>query len=95
MFERLADADRTFIKTQVDAGFYTSEIEVVRDALRRMREEQANIARMHAAIMKGEADIQAGRTAPMTQELIQHLIEDGINRAKTGKPYFSTDAIPQ
>jgi putative addiction module CopG family antidote len=95
MFERLAEVDRTFIKSQVAEGFYTSEIEVVRDALRRMRQEQAQAARFQAAVMEGERAIQEGRTAPLTPELMQRLIEEGISRAKAGKPYFSQDAIPQ
>lgn len=94
MFERLAEADRNFIKTQVDKGFYTSEIEVVRDAVRRMREEKERIARFHAAVMQGEAAIQEERTSLLTPELMHQLMQDGFEASKAGKPYHSQDAVP-
>ena len=94
MFERLADADRNFIKSQVKAGFYTSEIEVVRDAMRKMREEKERIARFHDAIAKGERDIQAGKTQELTQEFMDEIIENGIESAKSGQPYHSQNAVP-
>jgi Arc/MetJ-type ribon-helix-helix transcriptional regulator len=40
MLERLPEADRAFIKAQVAAGYYMSEIEFVRDTIRRRREEE-------------------------------------------------------
>jgi antitoxin ParD1/3/4 len=94
MLERLADADRNFIKSQVSAGFYTSEIEVVRDAMRKMREEKERIARFHAAVAKGEQDIQEGRTQEFTQDVMDEIIENGLARAKAGLPYHSQDAVP-
>ena len=56
MFDRLAKVDREFIKAKVQAGFYTSEIELVRDAIRKMREEdekQAQLAALRKLIMTG------------------------------------------
>ena len=38
MHVRFADVDENFIKTEVQSGFYTNETELVRDAVRRMRE---------------------------------------------------------
>ena len=40
MLEKFADKDRAYIKTKVETGFYTSEIELVLDAVRRMRERE-------------------------------------------------------
>ena len=40
MHIRFAEIDEGFIKSQVESGFYTNETEVVRDAVRRLREEQ-------------------------------------------------------
>ena len=39
MLERLTQKDREFIKHQVASGYYASDIEVVRDAVRRLREK--------------------------------------------------------
>lgn len=94
MHIRFADVDEKFIKNTVEQGFYASETELVRDAVRKMREEKERIARFHAAVMKGEQDIQAGRTTPLTPELMQQLMQEGFDAAKAGKPYHSQGAVP-
>ena len=93
MFERLANADRDFIKSQVNDGFYASEIEVVRDALRKMREEKERISRFHLAVMKGEKDIEEGRTQEFTRSVMDEIIQNSLMRAKNDMPHYSQDAV--
>jgi len=55
--------DESYIKRMVQDGLYNDATEVVRDAVRRMREEDGHRrARLFAAIQAGEDDIDAGRT---------------------------------
>ena len=78
MLEKLPSVDRAFIKSQVKEGYYTSEIEVVRDAVRRLREEQEKITRFKMAVMKGVEDIEAGRVSPYTPEMMRDIIRTAI-----------------
>lgn len=95
MFERLAEADRAFIKHMVSEGLYGSEIEVVRDAVRRLREQQLKQSRLSvSAVMNGEQAIKEGRCREWTPEVMHELIKQGVSRAKAQEPYYSTDAIP-
>lgn len=95
MFERLANADRDFIKSQVSEGVYTSEIEVVRDAIRKMREEKERKAYFHAAIAEGQKAIDEGRTREFTRDVLDEIIQKGIERAKAGLPPHSDFATPK
>jgi antitoxin ParD1/3/4 len=85
MHIRFADRDEDFIKAQVQNGFYSNETELVRDAVRRMREEKERAARFNAAVLQGAKDIAEGRTTPLTPELMQELVQSGIDRAKERK----------
>jgi antitoxin ParD1/3/4 len=61
MHVRFADADERFIQEEVSRGFYVNETELVRDAVRRLREQRQKISPFQAAVMRGVEDIQAGR----------------------------------
>lgn len=87
MHIRFAEADERFIKSQVSEGFYTNETELVRDAVRRMRE--ANEAKLHTLrglIGEAEADLAAGRfkTYQTAEALVADIVEEGQKRLKAG-----------
>ena len=94
MHVRFAEVDENFIKTEVEHGFYTSETELVRDAVRRLREDKQRGNPFYAAVMKGVADIEAGRTTPLTPELMEELKQDGYNRARQGQPSSQRGTTP-
>ena len=50
-----------FIQTQISSGRYNNASEVVRDALRLMEERERKLNALDAALMRGVADIEAGR----------------------------------
>lgn len=54
-----------FVKSKVNAGLYNNASEVVREALRIMREYETvrrlKLKRLKNALAKGEADLTAGR----------------------------------
>lgn len=92
MHIRFAEADKTFIAHQVEQGLFTSETELVRAAVRDMRERQAN--RFYQAIQAGAHDVRHGRTMPLTDALKAEIVENGIKRAEQRKPYTNFDALP-
>jgi antitoxin ParD1/3/4 len=74
--------DDGYIKGQVQSGFYTNATELVRDAVRRMREaDEAKRQRLLRALEIGEADIAAGRTTPYTSELLAQIEADARRHA--------------
>ncbi|NOU45396.1 MAG: hypothetical protein HOO87_17955 [Methyloglobulus sp.] len=95
MHVRFADVDENFIKTEVQGGFYTNETELVRDAVRRMREEKERARRFQEAIAKGIRAVERGETVALTPDLLQEIKQDAIRKARNGEPYSSTDAIPE
>jgi len=95
MHVRFADVDENFIKTEVLNGFYTNETELVRDAVRRMREEKERAKRFQEAVAKGIQAVERGETVALTPDLLQEIKQDAIRKARNGEPYSSTDAIPE
>jgi antitoxin ParD1/3/4 len=95
MHVRFADVDENFIKTEVQGGFYTNETELVRDAVRRMREEKEHARRFQEAIAKGIRAVERGETVALTPDLLQEIKQDAIRKARNGESYSSTDAIPE
>jgi putative addiction module CopG family antidote len=72
MHIELAPVDEKYIKDSVKNGYYRSEAEAVRDAVRRAREqEEAKHSRLLAALEAGEQALRNGQTAPYTPDFIK------------------------
>ncbi len=96
MHVRFADIDEGFIKSQVENGFYTNETEVVRDAVRRLREEkQARHNRLYEAVLKGDAAIERGETVSYSRALMEEMKAEAIERAHQGESVKNPDVIPR
>jgi len=95
MHVRFADVDENFIKTGVQSGFYTNETELIRDAVRRMREEKERARHFQAAVTRGVQAVDRGDTVVLTPDLLHEIKQDGIRKAKNNEPYSCTDAIPK
>ena len=95
MHVRFADEDENFIKTEVQSGFYSDETELVRDAVRRMREEKERARHFQEAIVRGVQAVDRGETVVLTPDLLNEIKRDAIHKAKNDEPYSSTDAIPK
>ncbi len=95
MHVRFADVDENFIKAEVLSGFYTNETELVRDAVRRMREEKERAMRFQEAVIKGIQAVERGDTVALTPDLLQEIKQDAIRKARNSEPYSSTDALPE
>ena len=68
----LPPALEDFVREKVDSGLYQDADEVVRAALRLMRETEAlsqeRLGRLRQELAKGDADIAAGRGVTLTSK---------------------------
>jgi antitoxin ParD1/3/4 len=64
-----------FVKAQLASGRYGNASEVLRDALRLMEERGKKLAAFDAAIMRGIADIEAGRVYD-AEDVFDELLAD-------------------
>ena len=62
----------TFVATLVETGRYNSKSEVLREGVRLVQEREARLAALDAAIARGIADADAGRTKP-AEEVFDRL----------------------
>jgi len=54
----------TFVSKLVETGRYNSKSEVLREGVRLIQERERRLAALDAAIARGLADAEAGRTKP-------------------------------
>jgi antitoxin ParD1/3/4 len=86
MHIRFAEADQQFINAQAQQGFYTNETEVVRDAVRRLREQrEAQQSPFYKAVMRGHEQIERGQTVPFSASLMNEIQGEVVKKAKGGK----------
>ena len=78
--------DAGYIKTMVESGYYSNATEMVRDAVRRMREQDDHYGRLLAALEIGERDITAGRTVPYTPDLLKQIEQEARTHAANNRP---------
>jgi antitoxin ParD1/3/4 len=76
--------DEGYIKAKVEGGYYSNATELVRDAVRRLRELDDKHARLLMALELGECDIAAGRTAAYTPGLLGQIEQEARAHAAQG-----------
>lgn len=88
MLERLTQKDREFIKNQVTAGHYASEIEVVRDAVRRLREKKQaeKLHHLRAIARTGHEQLLRGEGEVLTAVTMNEILQQAKKDHKNGKP---------
>jgi antitoxin ParD1/3/4 len=79
--------------TKVESGYYSNATELVRDAVRRMREQDDQHGRLLAALEIGERYIAAGRTVPYTPDLLKQVEQEARTHAANNRP-ANPDVIP-
>jgi antitoxin ParD1/3/4 len=67
----LTDQQDRWIKSQIDAGYYTNDSEFIRDLIRRDQERSAEIEAIRAALIDGENSGEPGAftVAAFTQRM--------------------------
>ena len=85
------DPYENYLKSLVDAGLFRSVTAAAENAIHKqmIEDEKLRLASISAAIAKGEADIQAGRTVRYTPNLMAEISEKGKQAALVGKPVKS------
>lgn len=93
MHIRFASQDAQFIEQAVAAGYYANETELVRDAVRRLREAKVAIP-LYAAISAGVAEIAQGKTVRYTPKTMDGIKKRAAEKVKQKKPFNSAFAVP-
>ena len=74
--------DESYIKAKVEDGFYSNATELVRDAVRRLREiDDQKYDRLMAALEVGEQALREGRVVPYTPELLDEIDQEAVQHA--------------
>lgn len=89
-----ANQDESFIKSKVTQGYYSNATELVRDAVRKMREEEERRARFLAAVKIGEEQLKKGKTIPFSDELMDEIEKTAVDNAAQRRPINNPDALP-
>lgn len=82
-----------FIKSKVASGFYGNATEVIRDAIRRMQLEESRMSAWHAAIKKGDDQLDRGEGVLYTPETLNDITQSAINAMHSGRP-IDADVVP-
>lgn len=78
--------DESYTNAKVHDGFYSNATELVRDAVRRLREFDDNkYARLMTALDEGDRAIKDGRTEPYTPHLLDQIEQDARDAASEGR----------
>ncbi len=85
--------DDNYIKDKVEAGYYANATEAIRDAVRKMRENDEQRAEFLAAIMVGKEQNDKSLGKPFTSKTVNRIKQNARARVARGeKP--SSDVLP-
>jgi antitoxin ParD1/3/4 len=79
----LPDDLTEFVKTETAEGGYASQSDVVREALRRLRDQKEKRTTLLRLLAEADADVAAGRVEPFTKEVIADIAARARARAKS------------
>jgi len=74
-----------YLQSKVGTGFYSNASEVVRDAIRRMREEDEKLAALRAAVQIGDDQLDRGEGIPYTPERLETITAKTFANSRNGK----------
>ncbi len=93
MHINLSSEVENYIQSKVNSGFYGNASEVVRDAIRRLRDEDEKLEALRAAIQIGDDQIARGEYEHYSSALMTELTRQAIENAKQGKK-INPDVAP-
>ncbi|MER2514457.1 MAG: type II toxin-antitoxin system ParD family antitoxin [Nitrosomonas ureae] len=93
MHVNLSEEMEKYIKNKVASGFYCNATEVIRDAIRRMQNEENRMAAWQTAIAKGNAQLDRGEGITYTPELMEQMTQSAIATMHNGQP-IDPDVLP-
>lgn len=95
MHLKFAPVDEKFIKEKIGSGFYSSETELVKDAVRHMREEEEKFNRFEAAVRVGDEQISNSQIVPYSSELMKKIRHRASKKAPKVKKVINSDVTPR
>ena len=85
MHINLSQEMEQYLQSKVGTGFYSNSSEVVRDAIRRMREEDEKLAALRAAVQIGDGQLDRGEGVAYTPERLEAITANALANARRGK----------
>lgn len=82
-----------YLQLKVGTGFYSNASEVVRDAIRRMWEEDEKLEKLRAAVQIGDEQLDRGEGLAYSSSRLEAITEKAFRNARNGKK-VSTDVTP-
>jgi antitoxin ParD1/3/4 len=73
-----------YLQSKIGTGFYSNASEVVRDAIRRMREDD-KLVTLRVAVQVGEEQLDRGEGIPYTPKRLETITEKAFANARDGK----------
>jgi antitoxin ParD1/3/4 len=74
-----------YLQLKVGTGFYSNASEVVRDAIRRMWEEDEKLERLRSAIQIGDEQLDRGEGIAYSAIQLDKITEKALHNARNGK----------
>lgn len=74
-----------YLQTKVGTGFYSNASEVVRDAIRRMWEEDEKLTQLRAAVQIGDEQLDQGEGKTYSADRLERITEKAFSNARNGK----------
>ncbi|MDO9225800.1 MAG: type II toxin-antitoxin system ParD family antitoxin [Pseudomonadota bacterium] len=74
-----------YLQAKVGSGFYGNVSEVVRDAIRRMRDEDEKLTALRAAVRAGDDQLALGQGRDYSQERLEQITEQARANSRNGK----------
>jgi len=82
-----------YLQSKVEKGFYKNPSDVIRDAIRRMREEEEKLQALRAAVQAGDKQLEQGEGITYTPELLDKIKEKAFENARKRKK-INRDVTP-
>ncbi|TAK64643.1 type II toxin-antitoxin system ParD family antitoxin [Methylobacter sp.] len=78
-----------YLQAKVGTGFYSNASEVVRDAIRRMWEEDEKLEKLRAAVKIGDDQLTRGEGLPYSVKRLEDITEKAFENSRNGKKISS------
>ncbi len=75
----------TYLQSKVREGFYSNASEVIRDAVRRMREEDEKLEALKRAVRVGDEQLDRGEGRLYSRELLDTMTKAARAGARQGR----------
>lgn len=89
MHINLSPEMENYLQSKVNTGYYSNASEVVRDAIRRMRDEDERLAALRAAVAVGDDQLARGEGVAYTPERLEQITQKALANARKGKKVSS------